>query len=168
MADVFDSALASETPAVSLPGRVLAIARDYEDVHAAFRARAEELNISRETLDAVSGLQPGYSGKMLAPTPMKRAGPITLPLLLVGLGLALAVVEDTEAFERVESRLIQRNRWPRADLKAAEADAVNLRHKVVVELGRRGAKAANKKRSRKLRRRIARKAARARWARKRR
>jgi hypothetical protein len=156
---------ADSTEAVALPGRVLAIARDYQGIHAACRTRADELEITRETLDATSGMQGGYSGKLLAPKPVKRAGPITLPLLLGGLGLALAVVEDPDALDRVKSRLVKRRRPPanRASTATpAEAqDAIRLH---LSTIGRRGARSLNKALSARQRQRAARKAALARWS----
>lgn len=38
---------------------------DYDSLHAAFRARADQLQISRLRIDEIAGLQPGYSGKAL-------------------------------------------------------------------------------------------------------
>jgi hypothetical protein len=44
----------------------LAMVSNYCDLIVALRARCEELRISREALDHISGLQSGYAGKLLA------------------------------------------------------------------------------------------------------
>lgn len=74
-----------------------AAATDYLQLHAALRARAEQLNVSRQTLDAESGLADGYCSKILGPTPLK--GVITKTALgpvLKALRLKLIVVDDQE------------------------------------------------------------------------
>lgn len=50
----------------------IAEVRSWNDLHAAFRARAESLNVSRLVLDELSGLQSGYASKLLAPVPMRH------------------------------------------------------------------------------------------------
>lgn len=126
----------------SSTARELAIVRDYDDLHAVLRARADELNVSRLTIDHVAGLQDGYTAKLLAPVPLKRVGAISMGPLLAALGLALVVVEDPEALERVSSRLVPRysgrgathmrrseiepSASPAADAVAAQSDLDDL------------------------------------------
>jgi hypothetical protein len=88
--------------------RQLGTCRDYDGLLAIVRQHVEELNISRETIDYASGAQSGYSSKIFAPTPTKRMGPITLPLILETLGLRLAVEIDPEATARLTSKLPKR------------------------------------------------------------
>jgi hypothetical protein len=52
----------------------LAEVRSWSDLHDALRRRAESLDVSRATLDEVSGLCGGYSAKLLAPVPIRRLG----------------------------------------------------------------------------------------------
>ena len=84
--------------------------RNYQELHLALRERAEQLGVSRLTIDDVSGLPSGYSAKLLAPVPIKRLGPLSFGLMLQALGLKLVVVEDREALARVKSRLTPRQR----------------------------------------------------------
>jgi hypothetical protein len=42
----------------------------YEDLHRIMRARANDLNLSREAIDAIAGLQSGYAAKLLSPRPI--------------------------------------------------------------------------------------------------
>jgi hypothetical protein len=72
------------------------------------RARKAELDISFEVLDAVSGLQSGYSAKLLAPHPARRLGEVSLACLLGALGLRLIVEPDPVALALVRDRLVQR------------------------------------------------------------
>jgi hypothetical protein len=89
--------------------RILGFANDYGTLCGLLRARADELAVSRECIDAVSGLQPGYSGKLLSPIPAKAFGRTSLPLLLGGLAVKLAVVEDTEQLRVIAGRLEKRD-----------------------------------------------------------
>jgi hypothetical protein len=89
-----------------LEGRPLATIREYGQLVQALRERAEELNVSRETLDAVSGLQSGYSAKLLCQ--IKGVGRTSLGPLLGAMGVALVLVEDPEALAKVRPRLTQR------------------------------------------------------------
>jgi hypothetical protein len=81
-------------------GRVLGEIRNYDDLHALLRKRCEELELSCETLDARSGLQSGYSGKLLAPKPIRHLSFFTLGLVLPAVGARLILVEDTDALAR--------------------------------------------------------------------
>src|SRR5687767_6117858 len=91
------------------------------ELHRAMRARAEQLNISRETIDHVSGLPSGYSAKLLAPKPLKCVGLKSMMPLLGTLALKLHVVHDEEAFQRIKRRLepadSDRQRWDNKNWK---------------------------------------------------
>ena len=80
-----------------MPARTIAICRDYALLHAVLRARANQLALSRETLDEVAGLPAGYTGKLLGAAKVRRFGPISLGPLLGALGLVLVVREDPES-----------------------------------------------------------------------
>jgi hypothetical protein len=73
------------------------------------RARAEQLELSREALDELSGLSNGHSSKVLCDPPMKRLGFDYVPLHLTALGLKLVVAEDQDALERYSGRRARRN-----------------------------------------------------------
>jgi hypothetical protein len=72
-------------------GRVI---NDYESLIEVCRQRADELAISRESIDSLSGLAPGLAGKILGHRQVKRLGPETLKPILQVLGLKLLVIED--------------------------------------------------------------------------
>ena len=73
---------------------MLATVRNYDDLVAAIRARRDELEVTHETIDTVSGVASGYASKLLADPPIKRRGMISLSAVLGALGLMLVVVED--------------------------------------------------------------------------
>jgi hypothetical protein len=96
---------------LELPLRSIAVT-NYTQLLDAIRRRKDELNVSFEILDAVSGLQSGYSAKLLSPRPVKRLGEVSLAALLGALGLRLVVRPDPDALSRVRSRLVPRQASP--------------------------------------------------------
>lgn len=86
----------------------LAEISNYSDLHAALRKRADDMQVSRETLDHLCGLPAGYAGKLLAPNPLKLVGPTSLGTLLEVMGCKLLLVEDPEAQKRLRHRLKKR------------------------------------------------------------
>jgi hypothetical protein len=95
-------------------GRRLAIVRTYDELITALRARADELLVTRETMDAVTGLQSGYTAKLLARVPIRQLGRVSLGPILLCLGLTLTVTEDTIASKRIRKELVKRLRPIRA------------------------------------------------------
>lgn len=88
--------------------RLIAVVRTMDDLREAFRARADELNITRESIDEVGGLQNGYAGKLLAPVPIKNIGRVSLGPLLTVMGVKLLLVVDDEALARYTARAEKR------------------------------------------------------------
>jgi hypothetical protein len=82
-------------------GRLIAT---YDDVVDVFRARADELELSRLEIDHLSGLASGHSSHLLAKRFTQRLGPLSLPLMLDTLGLRLLVVEDPKLTARTLKR----------------------------------------------------------------
>ena len=92
-----------------MPGqRPNAIVKDYDHLRAAARARMAQLQITFETLDAVSGVQSGYSAKILGPKPSRNFGPMSLSTIFSALGMKLVAVEDPEALAQIRHRLVKR------------------------------------------------------------
>ena len=88
-------------------GRVLWEVGNFAELLALLRARVDELNVSREVLDDLSGLQPGYSSKILSG--MRGLGRVSLGCFLGAIGCRLQLVVDEQASAPV------RDRWtPRA------------------------------------------------------
>src|SRR5258708_14549485 len=81
--------------------------RTYRGLVEVCRQRADELAISRNEIDRLSGLPEGYSGKLLgngnAKNP-KRIWPVSLEAILQTLGLKLILIEDEAATARTLAR----------------------------------------------------------------
>lgn len=75
---------------------MIAEARDYHQLWAVLRTRADALGISRENIDAEAGLPAGYAGTLLAPAQVKKMGLSSLGPLLGILRLKLIVAEDEQ------------------------------------------------------------------------
>lgn len=150
--------------------RQLAVVRSLAELHAAVRARTEELGISRQVLDDLAGLQPGYSGKVLAPRPMRLMGRMSFGAILGALGLALIVIVDEEQLRKVQGRHEPRMRHMVRKLYVLRKNGKHCNKPNFVKLSflRQIASKAGKARlikiSPKRRRQIARQAARKRWS----
>jgi hypothetical protein len=151
--------------------RRLAIVRDLEGLHAVMRARADELQVARTTIDDLAGIQSGYASKVMSPKPIKTLlGRRTLGPILGALGLALVVIEDKEALARIAGRLVKKRHGIDASLGslptelriAVDQTAAGIIKRDRIDWSRRANEARNKLPKRE-RRRIARLAARARW-----
>lgn len=101
--------------------RVLGSFCDLRELQVLMRARAEELQISRETIDELAGFASGYASKMLAPMPLKKMGELSIRLLIGALAVKLIVVDDPERRARMAERYTPRN--PKY---AAHAGVVNV------------------------------------------
>jgi hypothetical protein len=127
------------SPIMTDSPRQLGTARSYDDLHRILRDRVEELDVSRQEIDSASGLQDGYTSKILSPRPTKKLGAVSMGLMLETLGLALIVVEDPAVMERTTRTLTKRK--VKAPVRAAksgrgQARLVSLRHmRKVARLG---------------------------------
>src|SRR3977135_1000114 len=81
--------------------RMIAEARDYRELWAAFRARADQLAMTREDIDADTGLPSGYASTLLAPAQVKKMGLSSLGALLAVLKLKIIIVEDGSSLTHV-------------------------------------------------------------------
>ncbi len=142
-------------------------ARDLQGLHAAARARAEQLQVSRAALDAIAGLADGHAAKLLARRPAKKFGAVSLGLTLTALGLKLIVVDDPDAAATVSDRWVPKAaNQDRSDASdVAEVNQVHHLLKVLrSELGRRRMACLNEKLTPEQRSDRARVAANKRWA----
>jgi hypothetical protein len=90
----------------------------YDALIEALRARASQLNMSRENIDQIAGYPDRLASKILGPSRVKNLGPTALGPMLDTLGLKLLVVENPETLERYRSRRVKRDA---AHAKSAEA-----------------------------------------------
>ncbi len=89
--------------------RLVGVAHDYAELHEILRKVVEKREISREQIDDIAGFPSGYASKLLSPIPMKFLGPISLNLILGTLGLAIAVVENPQAIEKMSRRYLRKH-----------------------------------------------------------
>jgi hypothetical protein len=141
----------------------------------AIRARVVQLGITHETLDAIAGLQSGYTSKILSPNkanllpgsrehPSKRMGPFIMFMVVEALGLEMALHDDAEAMKRIQTRLQQR-KVPRVRASSTHTYPFCFMPDFVQIRSQRGGHARAAKLSPKQRTESARKAANARWSR---
>jgi hypothetical protein len=83
--------------------------RDYESLIDMARVRADDLQISRETIDRLAGWADGLASKILSPNRQRRAGPDTIEPLLSALCIKLIPVADDAAFARHQRKMVKRN-----------------------------------------------------------
>src|SRR4051812_17925382 len=87
-----------------------------EELRALICDRRDALDVSHETIDAISGLADGYTSKILAPDPIRNFGPESLRAILGALALGIArveIVEDPQAAAKVAGRWTPRKRHRR-------------------------------------------------------
>lgn len=146
--------------------RRLAVVRSYTEMVEALRARCDELQIPHAVVDAIAGLQDGYTSKVLSPKPFngKGLGPVSWGILEV-LGLRVMLVEDWAGLQR----MIRRPDWR----ERRHARSASITASIAPTMGWITAENAGylaKRRAEKLapnrRAKIARKAAKARWSKK--
>jgi hypothetical protein len=150
--------------AIAALGKPLAVARDYDELLAALRTRVEELRISRAGLDeAMKTLPDGYAGKILAPFPVRSLGRVSLGPIIQALGLAIVLVEDEKALEKMRAFIGTRNQ--KEAIKAMKKAAMlACKQKTAKALQCAGGRARSAKLSAWRRKQIARMGGIARWA----
>lgn len=143
----------------------LAVIRSYPDLHAALRARAEQLGFSRETIDGVAGLPAGYASKVLGPRPPKKLGAMSTFAILGALGVELVIVENPELLDRARLRMSQKGFGKRQERNVRIGGThIVVTRRYMRNLSRLAAVARVAKIKPAKRRALARNAARARWA----
>lgn len=86
-----------------------------EELRALICDRRDALNVAHTTIDAIAGVQEGYTSKLLAPEPIRHFGPESLAAILGALALGIVrveIVEDAEAAAKVSGRWVPRKRRP--------------------------------------------------------
>jgi hypothetical protein len=74
----------------------------------AIRQRIDELGITHQTLEAISGVTDGYVSKVLGNPPQKRIQLYTVLLLIEALGLEIRLFERPDLVERYRHRYVKR------------------------------------------------------------
>jgi hypothetical protein len=120
--------------------RVLGEVLSYADLHGLLRGRAEELGLSRETLDEISGLQPGYSSKLLSARPIKKLGFASMPALLPALGVKLVLMVDEQQTAALQRRITAGTAGTRraANVRVQAVHQIVFTRRRLQKMGRKG------------------------------
>lgn len=166
-------------PLRAVPDRyeVYRVVTDLEALHEAFRDRVEDMDASRLEIDEAAGLTPGYASKLLSDPPMKFVGLKTLPKILKGTRLKIALIEDNgQAMPDVPKRKYRIGRLLDPASMPAEMQNIPINLEELVknatrarmrEIGMKGNKSPKRKAralKRAMRQRVASHAARKRWS----
>jgi hypothetical protein len=133
----------------------------YNGLIRAFRQRAEQRRIAISgDINAIAGIPANYLGKLLAPSQPKRIGALSLGPVLGVLSLKLIVTHDEQALQIYGSRI------PRRTESAMHATAVHivLSRRFFQKIAAKGGANSRKNMSARRARVLARRAAKARWA----
>jgi hypothetical protein len=145
--------------------RIIAEFVDMDGMLSGLRIRRAELNIADEALDEILCWPGGYTSKTIGPRPVRGLTKMTMPMIIVGLGLKCQLVEDMEA----TARLLNHSKFRVRNVNLVRnAVRIVFTHRQLKKLGSAGAKAGWAKMTPAQRSRKARKAAKARWHRRRR
>jgi hypothetical protein len=125
--------------------------------------RAAELNLAGEEIDAYSGLPVRYAQKLLGPNPIRRLGAISLGSFLGALAVRGVLVEDKAAVERLRNQTTPRKaQFARSGMRAGSVQIL-LTHRFMQQIRKKGGQNSRKYLGKRLVKRLARKAANARW-----
>ena len=139
---------------------VIAEFSDCSGLHAALRLCRERRNISFETLDEIVGAPKGYFSKVFAPKSERKITMQSLGWAMAGLGVKAILIDDPDTLKQIASRLKARNKT------VVRTGAVHqvLSVKFLRKIGALGGLATKNKLTAARRIKIARHAARVRWA----
>jgi hypothetical protein len=84
-------------------------ANSYGDLIEALRLRAEQLDISRSTIDGLAGIADGLASKILGLGQTKRIGLQSLEPLLRSLSVRLVIEHDDDAYQTMRHRYVKRD-----------------------------------------------------------
>lgn len=136
--------------------------RSYDDLQAVCRVVAEHRQMSRREIDRIAGFAPGLAAKILADPPVRHMGRDTFPMMLGALGIKLVAVDDPESMARFTARAEKRNA---SQVRRVRGDTVQIKisPRKLKRMQRKGGKNSRKNMSEREARKLARKAAFARW-----
>jgi hypothetical protein len=150
--------------------KVIAVVRRHQDIADVFRLMKERLGLTNEFCDDAGGLAKGHCDKILGPSESKNWGPTTFDLFCEMFAVEFRVHVDLEAAKRMLAVWEGRERPLYPDAKVARISKkliARAKPHVLRDLSRVGNAARNAMLPGEHRSKIARKAARARWRKKR-
>jgi hypothetical protein len=153
------------------PDQLIAVVRDYQQITNVFRMMKEHWGLTNKFCDDVLGFTDGHTDKILGPSEQKRWGPSTLHALMELFGIEFRVYLDVEAVKRMEA--VWDNKAPRwfKDAKVGRISkklVERAKPEIYSEMGKRSAVSRMSCLTAEHRSKIARKAAKSRWRKRRR
>ena len=112
--------------------------RDYDDLIAAFKARADEIGVSTSWLDYATGLPSGYVGKLFGPSRVKMIGLDSLWPIAEVLAVEITITPSLELAQKMASRWEKRDELRRRPGVVRKRFSPEVRAKVMSEIGRLG------------------------------
>lgn len=112
--------------------------RDYDGLITALKARADEIGVTTQFLDYLTGLPQGYVGKVMGPSRVRRIGFDSIFDLAEAVAMRLELVPDLEAAKRMEKRWEARDEQRRRPGVIRKTFSPEVRAKVMSEIGRIG------------------------------
>ena len=143
----------------------------YAEFIKAIQHRIAELDVGYGSIEAIAGLQPGYLAKVISGNACKRMGQFTMFLIIQALALDVLLVENTLALDHLKARMKKRGiggvrpSLGRLNGNVAHPRKIYPDHMSII--GRKGNTARFHALSPWMRKHLARKAAKIRWARER-
>ena len=134
---------------------------DYDGMIAVVKSRMIELGITNDTLELITGLPDRYVAKLLSKS--KNLGPMSFGVIVQGLGMKLAAIEDHAATQKMRSRWKHRKKAAPIAKPLSSMTIIPDFNSFMRRLGKRGGKARTANLSPTKRRRIARLGGLARW-----
>jgi hypothetical protein len=119
--------------------RQIAFASTYDEFVDALRHRATELKVTRERIDAISGLPDGYTSKLLCIPPMKSLGRASLGPMLEVLGLTIVLIENPKALARY-SKQFSKSKYPTRASGTLDLISYQISRRKLKRMARRGGK----------------------------
>jgi hypothetical protein len=141
----------------------LATVTDYNGLIEALKARQAEIGITNATLEALTGLQPGYVGTLFGSSRGRSLGGTSFGLLLGGLAVKMIIVVDLDAARRMEKRWEQRERPLMLNGAQHKLIEIKFTRRHMKKIAKKSRAARMEKMTPAQRRRVARKAAKSRW-----
>jgi hypothetical protein len=127
------------------------------------RARADELKLSRISIDEIAGVPAGYSAKLLSLKPVKKLGVLSISTVLPALAIRLVAISDDELMQRLQARKTIRTRRESA-VRADSALQITLSGRHMRRIQRLGGLLSRSKMSKRQASLLGRRAALARWS----
>jgi hypothetical protein len=144
--------------------RVIGEFSNYDEMIAALRVRAAELNLSGHSIDSLSGLPDRYAQKLLGPNAVRRLGMTSLGPMYGALGVSALLIENKAAAARIRSQTTPRNNSYVRDGMRAGSVHLMLTDRFMRKIRKKGGENSRKYLGKRLVKQLARKAAAARWA----